>query len=198
MIPMLITADIYAVAYYHRMAEWKYILKLLPWAVVGIAAGAATGKLVSADQFRAILSALVIGGLAIMLLRDMRKKTEKIPTSPAFAIVLGILGGFSSMVGNAAGPIFAIYLLAMRLPKNSYIGTGAWFYLIVNVIKLPFHIWAWKTITPDSLTYDLVAVPVILAGAWAGIRMVRWFTEGFYRVFIMAVTLLSAVFLFFR
>ncbi len=198
MIPMLITADIFAVAYYHRMAEWKHIIRLLPWATLGILAGAATGKMVSAAQFRAILSAIVVIGLIIMILRDLRRKTETIPTHPGFAIILGILGGFSSMVGNAAGPIFAIYLLAMRLPKNTYIGTGAWFYLIVNVIKLPFHIWAWKTITPDSLMLNFIAIPVILGGAWAGIRMVKWFNEHSYRLFIMVMTLLSALFLFFR
>jgi uncharacterized membrane protein YfcA len=126
------------------------------------------------------------------------KKKEAIPTHPAFAILLGVLGGFGSMVGNAAGPIFAVYLLAMRLPKNTYIGTGAWFYLIINVIKLPFHIWVWKTITAESLLLDAIAIPAILLGAWLGIRIIKRFSEGFYRIFIVVMTLLSALFLFFR
>ncbi len=198
MLPILIIADLYAVKYYHRMAEWKYILKLLPWAILGIIAGAITGKLISSDQFRMLLSGLVLAGLIIMIIRDLRKKSEEIPTHPAFAVLFGILGGFGSMVGNAAGPIFAVYLLAMRLPKNSYIGTGAWFYLIINVIKLPFHIWVWETISPATLSLDLVAVPAILIGAWLGIRIVKLFSERFYRVFVIAMTILSALFLFFR
>ena len=133
-----------------------------------------------------------------MILRDLRGKSREIPTHPAFAVGLGLLGGFSSMVGNAAGPIFAVYLLAMRLPKNSYIGTGAWFYMIINLFKLPFHIWIWKTITPVSLTLDLAALPVIVIGAWAGIRLTRMFSEENYRVFVIAMTLLSALSLFFR
>ncbi len=198
MIPILIIADLYAVQHYHRMAEWKYIIKLMPWAVLGILAGVVTGQLISGNQFRMLLSVLVIAGLIIMVVRDLMKKSEAVPTHPAFVILLGILGGFGSMVGNAAGPIFAVYLLAMRLPKNTYIGTGAWFYLIINVIKLPFHIWVWKTISISTLTLDLVTVPAILLGAWLGIRIVRLFTESFYRIFIIVMTLLSALFLLFR
>jgi uncharacterized protein len=198
MLPILIIADLYAVKYYHRMAEWKHILKLLPWAIFGIIAGAITGKLISSNQFRMLLSGLVLAGLMIMVIRDLRKKREEIPTHPAFAILFGILGGFGSMVGNAAGPIFAVYLLAMRLPKNSYIGTGAWFFLIINVIKLPFHIWIWKTISPSTLSLDLIAVPAILIGAWLGIRIVKLFSEQFYRIFVIVMTILSALFLFFR
>jgi uncharacterized membrane protein YfcA len=198
MIPILIIADIYAVSYYHRMAEWKYIIRILPWAVLGILGGVITGKVISGDQFRMLLSLLVLGGLVIMVARDLMKKSEKVPTHPAFAILLGVLGGFGSMVGNAAGPIFAVYLLAMRLPKNSYIGTGAWFYLIINVIKLPFHIWVWETISFRSVALDLISVPAILLGAWLGVRIVKLFPEKFYRVFIIFITLLSALFLLFK
>lgn len=198
MIPILIIADIYAVTHYHRSAHWKYIFKLLPWATLGILAGVLTGKMISGDQFRMLLSGMVIAGLVIMVARDLMRKDESIPTHPAFAILLGVLGGFGSMVGNAAGPIFAVYLLAMRLPKNVYIGTGAWFYLIINLIKLPFHIFVWKTISAGSLSLDLVAIPAILLGAWSGIRIVRLFSDGSYRIFVIIMTLLSALFLFFR
>jgi uncharacterized membrane protein YfcA len=160
--------------------------------------GAITGKLISGDQFRLLLSGLVLVGLVIMVVRDLIKKGETIPTHPAFGILLGVLGGFGSMVGNVAGPIFAVYLLAMRLPKNSYIGTGAWFFLLINLIKLPFHIWVWKTITPSTLSMDLVAVPAILIGAWLGIRLVRLFSDGSYRIFVIIMTFLSALFLLFR
>lgn len=198
MIPILIVADIYAVRHYHRMAEWKHIYKLLPWAVLGILAGVVTGKLISGDQFRILLSVFVIAGLVIMAGRDLLKKSEIVPAHPSLAVMLGVLGGFSSMVGNAAGPIFAVYLLAMRLPKNSYIGTGAWFYLIINLIKLPFHIWIWQTISAGTLLLDLVAIPAILMGAWSGIRIIRLFSDGSYRVFIIVMTLISALFLIFR
>jgi uncharacterized membrane protein YfcA len=86
----------------------------------------------------------------------------------------------------------------MRLPKNTFIGTGAWFFLINNLIKLPFHIWVWKTITPVALSLDMIAIPAILIGAWLGIRITRLFSDSMYRIFVIGMTLLSALFLFFR
>ena len=84
----------------------------------------------------------------------------------------------------------------MRLPKNSYIGTGAWFYLLLNLMKVPFHIFSWRTISAESLSIDLFAVPVILLGAALGIRLVKYFPERAYRIFIIASTLAASLFLF--
>jgi uncharacterized membrane protein YfcA len=106
------------------------------------------------------------------------------------------MGGFATMIGNAAGPVMAIYLLSMRLPKNSYIGTGAWFFFIVNLSKVPLHIWSWKTITVDSFLLDVMMIPATAAGAFLGIWLVRLLPEKFYRVLVIATTLLSALLLF--
>ena len=79
------------------------------------------------------------------------------------------------MIGNAAGPVMALYLLSMRLPKNSFIGTGAWFFFIVNISKVPMHIWSWKTITLNSFLLDVMVIPAIAVGAFLGIWLVRLF-----------------------
>jgi uncharacterized membrane protein YfcA len=198
MIPLLIMADIYAVIYYHRMADWYHIARLLPWAMAGTIIGVLTGTLIDAEGFRILLSCIVLGGLSLMVIRDLLKKNDQIPDNRWFAATIGVMGGFASMVGNAAGPVFAVYMLAMRLPKNSFIGTGAWFYFIINSFKLPFHIWVWKTVTIESFLLDLTALPAILLGAWLGIRIVRLLSEKVYRIFVVVMTLLSALFLILR
>ncbi|MBT3244298.1 MAG: sulfite exporter TauE/SafE family protein [Bacteroidetes bacterium] len=195
LLPMLIIADIYAVIYYHRSAEWKLILKILPPAIVGILIGIVTGNAISPAQFKTLLSGIVLVMIIIMVVRDLVKKDRKVPDSPWFAIVIGLVGGFATMIGNAAGPVFAVYLLSMRLPKNSFIGTGAWFFFIVNVFKVPFHVFVWETINPISIQYSLLALPVIMLGAWLGIRIVRLFPEKVYRWFIVVSTSLSALLL---
>jgi uncharacterized membrane protein YfcA len=110
-------------------------------------------------------------------------------------MVLGLLGGFATMIGNAAGPVMALYLLSMRLPKNQFIGTSAWFFLIVNLSKVPLHIALWKTITWPSFLFDLLMIPVIAVGAFLGIWLVRMLPEKAYRVFVIVSTLLAAVLL---
>ena len=195
LLPILIFADIFAVSWYNRHAQWKYIIRLLPWAFGGIILATLVGKSISDLTFNRLLAALIIGGIVILVWRDIRADKIKIPRSPWFAGGLGLLGGFSTMIGNAAGPVMALYLLSMRLPKNAYIGTGAWFFFIVNLSKVPLHIWSWKTITWNSFFLNVLVIPAIVAGAFLGICLVRLMPERFYRMLVIATTLLSALLL---
>ena len=195
LLPILVFADVIAVSYYNRHAEWKYILRLLPWALIGVGAGVLIGQVISDIVFNRLLAVVVLTGIVLMILQDMRKKAS-VPDYWWFAMGLGLLGGFATMIGNAAGPIMALYLLSMRLPKNIYIGTGAWFFFIVNVFKVPFHVGIWKTITVQSLLFDVLMIPAIAIGALLGIWLVKFFPEKAYRIFIIATTLFSALLLF--
>ena len=196
LLPILIFADIFAVTWYSRHAQWKHIFRLLPWAFAGIITATIVGKTISDQTFNRLLAALVIGGIGILVWRDLRSDKLRVPQSRWFAAGLGLLGGFSTMIGNAAGPVMALYLLSMRLPKNSYIGTGAWFFFIVNLSKMPLHIWSWKTISGHSFLLDLLMIPAIAAGALLGIWLVRLLPEKFYRILVIVTTLLSALLLF--
>lgn len=196
LLPILITADLFAVKIYHSHVEWKYILRLLPWAFTGILAGVVTGGIVNDNQFRKIIAVVVISGILLMIYRDFRKVNLEIPKSWWFSGILGLGAGFSTMIGNAAGPVMAYYLLSMRLPKNSYIATGAWFFLIINLVKIPFHVFAWKTITTESLYFDFLMILPVIAGALSGYYLVKLIPEKAYRIFIIITTLAAAIVLF--
>jgi uncharacterized membrane protein YfcA len=192
LLPMLMIADIFGVAYYHRHAEWKYLAKLLPWAFVGIGIGLWVGKVVNDEWFKNIIAVLVFAGVGIMLWREKQNRTDLFPHTWWFAAVMGVLGGFATMIGNVAGPIFAIYMLAMNLPKNAFIGTGAWFFLIVNFFKFPLQVWVWNNIGMKTIIMDLIMLPAIAAGAFLGIWIVKKIPDKTYRTFIVIVTVLSA------
>jgi hypothetical protein len=198
-LPMLIMADIFGVFYYHRSADWKTLIKVLPWAFAGILAGLLTGKNISPVQFKHLIGILVLISLGIMIWQEMKKrqKGDVIPHNPVFAIPFGIMGGFSTMIGNAAGPIMSVYLLSMNLAKNRFIGTAAWFFFIVNVFKLPLQIWGWHNITLKTLGFNCMLLPAIALGAFAGIRIVKLIPENAYRWFVVAATFISALALFF-
>lgn len=196
-LPMLITADIMAVIYYHRSAVWKYILRIIPWAAAGILIALALGKMVNAGQFRIVMLTVVWIMLILMIVNDIRsKKGEEIPENHLFASLMGLAGGFATMIGNSAGPVFTLYFLAMRLPKKEFIGTSAWLYFILNVGKLPLQALVWKNISLNYLMLDLVAVPFIALGIFAGISLVKLFPENVYRYFVIATTLVTSVLLF--
>ncbi len=192
LLPILMMADIFGVAYYHRHAQWKYFWKLLPWALIGIGIALWVGKVVNDEWFKNLIAILVFGSIALMLWKDRKKGTEFFPDTLWFAASMGILGGFATMIGNVAGPVFAIYLLAMHLPKNSYIGTGAWFFLVINFLKFPLHIFVWKTINWSTLTLDLLLLPAIAVGAFLGIVLVKKISDKTYRTAVIIVTALSA------
>jgi len=192
LLPMLMLADLFGVGYYHRHAEWKYLRKLFPFAFTGIGVALWVGEVVNDNWFKDIIAAMVFICIALMLWKDRKKGPQFFPDSLWFAVSMGILGGFATMIGNVAGPIFAIYLLAMRLPKNSFIGTGAWFFMIINISKFPLHILIWKTINWNTLALDIVLLPAIALGAFLGICGVKKIPERLYRAAVIVVTALSA------
>jgi uncharacterized protein len=196
-LPMLIVADIMAVIYYHRSAVWKYIIRILPWAAAGVIIALITGKMVNNNQFRIVMMTVVWIMLILMILNDLRSKQgSEIPESPLVASLLGLAGGFATMIGNSAGPVFTLYFLAMRLPKKEFIGTGAWLYLIINTSKFPLQAVVWKNITWNFLMLDLISIPFIAVGIFIGIHVVKLFPEKIYRYFVIGTTLVTSVLLF--
>ena len=196
LLPMLIMADIFAVIYYNRSAEWKYVIRLFPWALAGVWLGTYVGNHISDETFKVTMGIIVLIGLFFMIWKETKKQQE-IKDYPGIAVAVGIIAGFSTMVGNAAGAIVAVYLLAKRLPKNGFIGTNAWFFMLVNVSKVPFHVFSWETITSKTLLLNICTLPAIAIGIWLGIRLVKLIPELAYRYFIIVITAISALLLIF-
>jgi hypothetical protein len=191
LLPLLIIADLLGVWYYHAHASWKDLKTVFPWAAAGVVTGAITGHYINDQLFKFIMAGIIIVSIGIMIWMQ-RGHREAVPTHRGFAIATGLAGGFTSMVGNLAGSVMAVYLLAMRLPKNIYIGTTAWFFLATNWFKVPFHVFIWETIGWDTAWLALTATPAIAAGAWLGIATVKQIPEKAYRWFVVATTLVAA------
>jgi uncharacterized protein len=197
LLPMLICADILAVIYYNQHAQWKYIFKLLPMMVVGVLVGVWIGNDISEAIFKRLMAIIIIGLVILMFISESRKSTA-VPKSKVFSWIMGFLAGFTTMIGNLAGPVSNIYFLATRLPKNEFIGTAAWLFFIVNVFKLPFHFFVWKTVTTETLVLNSVMIPVVVCGFFVGVAIVKLISNLNYRRFILIVTAIGGVILLFR
>ena len=194
LLPMLVFADLMGVRYYHQHASWKHLKILFPWAAVGVIAGAITGQYINDGAFKMVMAIIIMLSVMIMVWLQLGEK-ENVPHTSGFAAVTGITSGFTSMVGNLAGAVMAIYLLAMRLPKNAYIGTTAWFFMMTNWFKVPFHVFIWHTISLNTFLLDMTTIPAIGLGAYLGIVIVQKIPEHLYRWFIIVTTLIAAVFM---
>ncbi|WP_282165662.1 sulfite exporter TauE/SafE family protein [Cellulophaga baltica] len=196
-VPLLIVGDIFAVIYYNRHAQWKYIIRFLPWMISGVLIGVVIGKDLDEQAFKFGMAFIILGSVLMMYWWD-RRKSKSVPTHWAFAGFTGIMAGITTMIGNLAGAFSNIFFLAMRLPKNEFIGTAAWLFFIVNVFKLPFHIFVWKTITTDTLLINLKLAPGIIIGLFIGMRLVKIIKDDFYRKMILILTALGALLILFK
>lgn len=197
LLPLLVAGDAFAVIYYHRHAQWKYIVAFLPWMVLGILIGTVIGKDLPESAFKISMSVIILVTVIMMYWWD-RKQSKKVPTHWAFSGFIGTLAGITTMIGNLAGDFSNIYFLAMRLPKNEFIGTAAWLFFIVNLIKLPFHIFVWNTIDMETLLIDLKLVPGILLGLLVGVQLVKIIKDHHYRRMILLLTAAGAFLILFR
>jgi uncharacterized protein len=197
LLPLLILGDVVAVTWYRRHAVWRHLLRLFPWAVAGIVLGFFAMGRINDRQLRPVIGAIVIIMLGVGLWRDIASRGKaEVPSAWWFAALAGILAGATTMLANAAGPVMMVYLLAMRLPKDEFLGTGAWFFAVLNWVKVPFSV-ALGLITAQSLAFDAVLSGAVLAGAVLGILAARRLPQKAFTAVMQALTLVSAVLLFF-
>ncbi|ULT43497.1 sulfite exporter TauE/SafE family protein [Niabella defluvii] len=196
-LPLLCAADLLAVKYYHRHAEWKHFWKLIPWMVVGVLAGVLAGQYMNEAVFRKIMATIIVVTVIIMLYLEIRK-TMIVPSNKLFVSGMGLISGFTTMIGNLAGAFANIYFLAMRMPKNNFIGTAAWVFMAINLFKLPFQVFVWNNITGASLKTDVLLLPALLIGFWLGIKIVARIKDTSYRRLIIVLTFIGAIFIFLK
>lgn len=196
-LPLLSAADIAAVIYYNRHAQWNHFWKLVPWMAAGILVGVYAGKDMNEPVFRKLMSTIILLSIIIIVVMEMRK-SSKVPAHPLFAAGTGIVAGITTMLGNLAGAFANLYFLAMRFTKNDFIGTAAWLFLVVNLFKLPFQVFYWKNITATSLKTDLVLLPALALGFFIGIKIVKNIEDDSYRKVVIFLTLIGALVIFLK
>ena len=193
LLPMLICADILAVFYYKRHANWQLLLRLAPWIVLGILAGVWIGKDLNGVIFKKMMATIVLI-IVFGLFWFEKRPLKDAPHSVWFSSIMGIGTGFTTMVGNQAGGFANVYFLSMRLSKNDFIGTNAWLFLFVNLFKLPFHVFNWKTVNIDSIAINLVLLPFVIIGFYVGIYIVKRIVDARYRQVILWLTAAATLF----
>ena len=197
MMPLLICGDIMAVSYYKRHVKWLYIKKLLPWMVLGVLLGVVGGQAISEKMFTYSIVFIILSSVLMMYYWE-QKKSKAVPTHWSFASLMGVLAGFTTMIGNLAGAFANIYFLAMRLPKNEFIGTAAWLFFIINLFKVPFHVLVWETINTSSLVISATLFPFVILGFLLGVQIVKRIENDNYRKLILLFTALGGIAILFK
>jgi uncharacterized membrane protein YfcA len=167
-LPLLLFGDIVAVLAYRRHTQWRFLIRLFPWTACGVIVGWLAMDRINDRQADLMIGSIILALTALHLWR--RRQPDSPPDhGHGYAALVGLLAGFTTLVANAAGPLMALYLLAMRLPKLEFVGTGAVFFLILNLFKVPFMI-ELGLVNAASFSFNLLLAPAVLLGALLG----RW------------------------
>lgn len=190
---ILLVGDLIAVSVYRREASWKHLIRLFPWAAGGIILGAFVFGQLNDELVRLMLGALLVVLTLFQVVRRRGKAiTDPAETASWVAPLTGLTAGFTTMIANAAGPFMIIYLLAMRLPKMTFIGTTAWFFFIVNLFKVPFS-YGLGLIDFSSIGLSLSLAPLAVAGALSGRWLITYINQEWFEAIALFLTLLAGL-----
>jgi len=185
-VTMLSIGDVYAVRYWHRKADIGKLLSLIPWVALGMAGGAAT--LIFPERFlRPLIGVIVLAMVGLRIFRNNPNIRAMGHTS-----FYGIAAGFASTVANSAGPVMNLYLLARGLPKESFVATGAWFFLVVNLAKAPIYMWH-DLYSRESFVFSAMLLPLILTGNIAGVWVVHRIPQRIFEILVLILTVVSSI-----
>ncbi|MFT5117146.1 MAG: putative membrane protein YfcA [Kiritimatiellia bacterium] len=189
----LLAGDVIASLMHWRKAHWLVLRKLLPAIFIGMGAAALSLNHVSNDFL-----ALAIGIMIVLMvaMEPFRPRLAEWATRNARFVRTGsgVLAGFTTTIGNAAGPILSLYFLLLKIDKYGFVGTAALFFLIVNVTKLPLY-GAIGIFKSYYLWSYLVTVPLVFVGALLGQRFLEWIPQKYFNQTILVVTALAGVWL---
>jgi len=190
-LPVILVGDVIAVTWFRRHADWPHLWRLFPWVAVGMLPGIWVLAETRGNELRPVLGWLILVLLALEVARQFFG-WEHMPRQRWFVGLLGLMAGFGTMVGNAAGPIMAIYLVSGGLRKEQFIGTAAWFFFIVNMSKLPVMV-ALGMVTSDTMWFGATVSPAVLVGALAGVWLLGVIPQKPFDVFALTLAGLAAL-----
>jgi len=193
MLPVLLVADVFAVVWFRRHAQWDRLVWLLPAVYAGMVPGYVILTKLPASQLCPVIGLVVLIMVILELLRQ-RLGWKNVPRQWWFAGVMGFAAGFSTIIAHAAMPVMTIYLLSQGMDKEKFIGTAAWFFFIVNLSKVPFYIAA-GMITMETLHFDLYVAPIAIIGGLLGVSLLAHLPQKLFNTLALILAGAAAVML---
>jgi uncharacterized protein len=205
-LPLLILGDLIAIRNYRAHTQWRVIFRLLPWTFLGIGVGwYVVGRIESNRVMQVLIGTILLSMIVLHFFRQWLQAHEK-PLTPeqmragGSTLGDGLAGGtigFATMTANAAGPVTTLYFIARHLPKFEFLGTAAWFYCIVNLVKVPFSVQL-GLIQGGSLKVNLALAIFVLLGSIAGVWCVKRINQRWFELTALGLTALAALNLLFN
>lgn len=192
-LPLYIITDVMAIFSYKAKVAWSVLVRFLPLAFLGVFVGSYFLANIEADQFLTLLGVIILAMIALGLYLDVRPAAFMQKSWAAYS--MGFLGGAISIVANAAGPLFSLFLLEQKLDKQTYVSTRAWAFFIINMVKLPFYM-GLGMLSVESVETSLYAVPGLIMGSFIGYHFLKKVNPVQFKWLIRIMSLIAALKLF--
>jgi uncharacterized membrane protein YfcA len=188
--PLLLLADLFALARYRQHANWPLIFRLIPGVLVGFALTAILFKFADTHTLGRIIGVLILVSVLLEVWRRRNPRTDEDGSPHRLAVgFFGTLAGMTTMAANAGGAAMTLYLINMRVSMLAFMGTFAWFFFILNAIKVPILV-GLGFLNGQTLLADLWFAPLIVVGALLGYAIFKKMNE---KLFTNIALVLSAV-----
>ena len=193
LLPILIAQDVVGVTAFRKTVDWRVIRVMLPGAAAGILLGYLLAAKVDETIVMAVLGAVTMAFGAYRLWVERGGRIAASSTSPSWVgSLFGVAAGFTSQIAHAGGPPFQMWVMPRRLPRDTFVGTGAIFFAIINWIKVPAYV-ALGQFTRENMLATAVLLPVAVLASLAGVKLVRRFSaEKFYTIVYVLMLIAGA------
>lgn len=194
---LLITGDIIAVLRYRRAADWRLLRALLPAVIPGLLLGAWFLSAVDDELLKRSIGWMLLFfvvvqlGSQLLAARRVPPGPEAEPPHQSLSIGAGVAAGFTTMAANAAGPVMALYLQLAKVEKLRFLGTSAWYFLIINLTKVPLSA-TLGLFTPRVLHTAALLIPAVLVGTFVGIKIIGRVPQRAFDIITLLTSILAA------
>lgn len=192
LLPLLIFADFVTLSAFWK--KWNLGLIKFPMlgALLGVAVAMAFVTTISERVLRTSIGATALALTGLLIVRNIWYPSRVYRPSWWEGALVGSIAGFSSTISHGAGPIMAIYFMAQKVDKRSYVATNAIFFTLLNLAKLPPYLAA-DLVTRDTLSQDIRYLPLIPVGAAAGWLANRALPQKAFEYLVYILLILTSI-----
>ncbi|MBI2715885.1 MAG: sulfite exporter TauE/SafE family protein [Rhizobiales bacterium] len=191
LLPIMLVQDSAALWVYRKEWSGRIFLIVLPGALVGIGLAWLFAAYVSDAVVRILIGVTTIGFVTFSWLAPTPAPRPSNKPAIASGVVSGVFSGFTSTLCQAGGPPFHIYVLSQKLTKMNFVGTTAYFFAAVNLLKVvPYF--ALGQFSTTGMGTSVALLPLAIATNLLGFWVVRITPqEVFHKITMVLMFLIS-------
>jgi len=196
LLPIMLLADVFAIALHWRKWNGRLVWLLIPGAVIGVTIGTYFIANVSTNVLKIGLAIIALLFVAYKVLEKRILGSLKYQERNWHGWLAGTTAGFTSAMAHSGVPPISIYLMLQDVSPSVFIATSVLFYAILNWIKVPFYFFT-GLFDFQRLWQISWVFPIVPFGVWIGRWLVTKVSKKIFDNIILVLLVVTALLLIF-